>query len=244
MVGPKNNKTNISLLRPGIYIIHSVKPGSHVYLIKGSGKNLLIDCGIFTSFPILKNRLAEVGLKPRDIELIVLTHEHMDHVGAAAYFSKKAIITAHHSAANKIELQDEFVTLQQHHEWRARQLRVDLWLEDGNYIDTGNYKLRVIHTPGHTSGCICLYEPVERLLFSGDTIFAGGTLSDISPSGNISDYMHSIERLNNLRIDEIYPGHGKISKTPGQDMQNAVKYALSLFQDSKLLFQTIISGKR
>ena len=122
-------------------------------------------------------------------------------------------------------------------------MRVDFWLEEGNHIDLGNYQLQVLHTPGHTSGCVCLYEPSQRLLFSGDTVFSGGTLSEIGPSGNISDYMNSIQRLNTLNIEKFYPGHGRISKAPVEDMHNALKYALSLFEDSKLLFQAMASKK-
>ena len=242
-------QVRINTIRPNIYQIYGVRPGSHVYLIKGVSKNVLIDTGIAIKFPALKENLSQVGLRPKDIDLVILTHEHIDHAGAAVFFSKNAIIAAHRSAANKIELQDEFVTQQKFQalrifrKWHAGRLGVDLWLEEGNYIDLGNYQLRVLHTPGHTSGCICLYEPNQKLLFSGDTVFAGGTLSEIGPSGNISDYMNSIQHLSTLRIDELYPAHGRISKTPEEDMRHALKYALSLFEDSKLLFQAM-STKR
>jgi glyoxylase-like metal-dependent hydrolase (beta-lactamase superfamily II) len=244
MQGTNAERKNFIELRPGIYQIYNIKPGSHVYLLKGTDKNVLIDSGIVSNFPVLKEYLSQVGLRPEDINLMVLTHEHMDHAGAAGYFSKSAIIAAHRNAANKIELQDEFVTLQGVQEWRAGSIKVDLWLEDGNYIDIGNYQLLVIHTPGHSSGCICLYEPSQRALFSGDTVFSGGTLSNIGPSGNISDYMHSIRHLNTLRIDELYPGHGKISKEPEKDMNKALQYAMSLFEDSKLLFQALAARKQ
>ena len=244
MVKTNMGQTKIITIRKNIYQIYAIKPGSHVYLVKGSDKNVLIDTGIVTNFSSLKEHLNEVGLKPKDIDLVVLTHAHMDHASAAIFFSKSAIIAAHSSAANKIELQDEFVTLQRFREWRAKRLKVDLWLEEGNCIDLGNYQLRVIYTPGHTSGCICLYEPSEKLLFSGDTVFAGGILSEIGPSGNISDYMGSIQRLDALKIEELYPGHGKMSKTPEEDMNQALKYALSLFEDSKLLFQAMATKKQ
>ncbi|MBM3154456.1 MAG: MBL fold metallo-hydrolase [Chloroflexi bacterium] len=237
-------RKNFIELRPGIFQIYNIKPGSHVYLLKGTDKNVLIDSGIVGNYPVLKEYLNQVGLRPEDITMMLLTHEHMDHAGAAGYFAKSAIIAAHRNAANKIELQDEFVTLQAFENWRAGSIKVDLWLEDGNCIDLGNYQLQVVHTPGHSSGCICLYEPSQRLLFSGDTVFGGGTLSNIGPSGNISDYMHSIKRLNTLRIDELYPGHGKVSKEPEQDMKKALGYAMSLFEDSKLLFQTLAAGKQ
>lgn len=234
-----SEQTKITAIRTDIYQIYAVKPGSHVYLVKGTDRNVLIDTGIASKFPIVKQHLQQIGLGPEDMDLVILTHEHIDHAGAAIFFSGNAIIAAHRSAANKIELQDEFVLLQRFREWRTGELRVDLWLEEGNYIDLGNYQLRVLHTPGHTSGCICLYEPSHKLLFSGDTVFAGGSLSEIGPSGNISDYMNSIQRLHTLKIEELYPGHGRISKTPEEDMRNALRYAQSLFEDSKLLFQAM-----
>jgi hypothetical protein len=56
--------------------------------------------------------------------------------------------------------------------------------------------------------------------------------------------MHSIRRLNTLKIDELYPGHGKISKEPAEDMHKALQYAMSLFEDSKLLFQALAGRKQ
>ena len=114
-----------------------------------------------------------------------------------------------------------------------------LWLEDNMIIDIGNYKLRIIHALGHTSGCICVNEPDYELLFSGDTIFANGTLTDISASGNISDYVNSLQRLNTMKITELYPGHGRISLDPEADMKKAVANAQILMSDSKILFEAL-----
>jgi len=114
-----------------------------------------------------------------------------------------------------------------------------LCLEDGVIIDLGNYRLQIIHTPGHTSGCICLYEPDYRLLFSSDTVFSKGILSNIGDSGNISDYLNSLRRLSSLHISELYPGHGEISLTPEKDLKRAVEYAQRVMDDSKILFEAL-----
>lgn len=121
--------------------------------------------------------MEELGLSVENIHFVILTHEHFDHIGAATFFNT-AVIATHTLAANKIELQDEFVTLSKYRNGSALNFHAHLWLEDGTLIDLGNYKLKVIHTPGHTSGCICLYKLKEKLLFSGDTVFAGGLLSE------------------------------------------------------------------
>lgn len=234
-----SSNAKIIEVRAGIYQFLGEKPGSHVYLIRGWDKNVLIDTGVSSNFRYLVRCLKQLGLKAKDVDLVVLTHEHFDHIGAAAFFFKTAVIAAHRLAANKIELQDEFVTLTKYQDAASKPFYAHLWLEDGTNIALGNYELRVIHTPGHTSGCICMYELTQRLLFSGDTVFAGGTLSEIAASGNISDYVDSVERLSTLRITELCPGHGRVSSTPEQDMKQAVVYARTLMEDSKTLFEAI-----
>jgi hydroxyacylglutathione hydrolase len=222
-------------IRPDIYQLPTLSPGSHVYLIRGRDKNVLIDVGTAEKYLSLKKQLMEIGLSSRTIDFIILTHEHFDHIGATAFF-RTAMVSAHRLAANKIALQDEFVTL---HRDRRRAFHAHIWLEDDTLIDLGNYKLRIIHTPGHTSGCICIYELKEKLLFSGDTVFAGGTLSEISASGNISDYMDSIERLNTLNITGLYPAHGRISQYPREDLAGALERAHIVLEDSKALFESV-----
>ena len=230
-------------LAPGIYQFRGEKPGSHVYLIKGATKNVLIDTGFAGTFPTLERRLTELGLNVRDVNLIILTHEHVDHVGATAFFHRTAVVAAHRLAANKLELQDEFVTLLKHDQ-SSKPFWVDVWLEDGSMLDLGNYQLQVVHTPGHTSGCICLYEPRAGLLFTGDTVFAGGTLSEIAVSGNVSDYVNSVRRLSNLKIQQLFPGHGRVSDTPDEDLPKAIVYAQAMLDDSKAFFEAFIKTRK
>lgn len=226
-------------LRPGIFQFPAEKPGSHVYLIKGTSKNVLIDTGIAANFPVLEASLLELGLRVSDIHFIILTHEHFDHIGATSFFFKTAVVAAHRLAANKIELQDEFVTMMKSMDTASVPFHADIWLEHDTTIDLGNYRLRTVHSPGHTSGCICLYESNERLLFTGDTVFAGGTLSGIFSSGNISDYMNSLERLSSLRVDQFYPGHGRLSDSPEEDIRCGLEHARALFEDTKALFEAL-----
>ena len=226
-------------LRPGIFQFPAQKPGSHVYLIKGTSKNVLIDTGMAANFPVLEASLLELGLRVSDIHFIILTHEHFDHIGATSFFFKTAVVAAHRLAANKIELQDEFVTMVKSMDASSVPFHADIWLEHDTTIDLGNYRLRTVHSPGHTSGCICLYEPNERLLFTGDTFFAGGTLSGIFSSGNISDYMNSLERLSTLRVEQFYPGHGRLSDSPEEDIRCGLEHARALFEDTKTLFEAL-----
>jgi hydroxyacylglutathione hydrolase len=232
-------KPKIVMLRPNIYQFRSERPGCHVYLVKGQRKNVLIDTGSASNFANLQACLAETGLAPNDIHLIILTHEHFDHIGACPLFYERTVIAAHALAANKMELQDEFVTMSKYLDEEARHFRTDIWLERDTIVDLGNYHLRILHTPGHCSGCICLYEPDHELLFTGDTVLAGGTLSGILGSGNISDYIKSLQRLSNLKVEEMYPGHGRISTNAQEDLVKALESAITMMEECKILFATL-----
>ena len=231
-----SEKRRLVELRPNIFQIRSERPGSHVYLIKGEAKNVLIDTGVAANFPLLKDNLAETGLKPKDIHLIILTHEHFDHIGASSYFYGKSLLAAHRLAANKIQIQDEFVVMGKYFDRYAQSFRADLCLLGDTVVELGNYRLRIFHTPGHCSGCICIYEPDHKLLFTGDTVLAGGAISGVFASGSISDYLTSLQLLSGLQVVEMYPGHGRISKKPQDDLKKAVEEARTLLEESKLLF--------
>jgi len=218
-------------LQPDIFMIKGHETSSHSYIIKGDYGNLLIDSGVDTNFPALQKSLLKIGLKIKDIDIVVNTHEHFDHIGANRYFQDHALIAAHRFAATKITLDDRYVTLYKSADLNEIPLRVHLWLESKSRFDLGNYSLNIIHTPGHTSGSICIYEPVRKILFTGDTVFAGGTLSYIAESGSVGDYINSILSLSTRQILEIYPGHGEISRNPAEDMEKAVQNAKAFLKN-------------
>jgi glyoxylase-like metal-dependent hydrolase (beta-lactamase superfamily II) len=220
-------------LQPNIFLLPGADTGSHSYLIRGEDKNVLIDSGLDKNFSKLQKSLLVLGVKVRDIDIIVNTHEHFDHIGANRYFQDYALIAAHRFAAIKITIEDRYVTLYKSGDLNEPPPKVQLWLEDKCRLDLGNYVLEVLHTPGHTSGSICIYEAGSKILFTGDTVFAEGTLSYISESGSIGDYVNSIGRLGTLKADEIYPGHGSISRSPEEDMRKAILNAKMLLNDEK-----------
>ena len=217
-------------LQPDIFRIKGHGTSSHSYIIKGDYANLLIDSGVDTNFFNLQKSLLKVGLKIRDIDIVINTHEHFDHIGANRYFQDHALIAAHRFAATKITLDDRYVTLYKSADLNEIPLKVHLWLESKSRFDLGNYSLNIIHTPGHTSGSICIYEPVRKILFTGDTVFAGGTLSYIAESGSVGDYINSILSLGTRQILEIYPGHGEISRNPAEDMEKAIRNAYAFLK--------------
>lgn len=196
----------LHLIKPNVYQFQSRGAGCHVYLIIGENLNVLIDSGIISKFDSLNYLLTtEIGLTIEEIDLVINTHEHFDHISSNAYF--RCPIAAHRWAATKIQNSDEFITKGKLWGVDLSDLRINIWLEDRNILDLGNVFLKVVQTPGHTSGSICLFEPFKFYMFTGDTLFKG-LPSNIYESGSLSEYINSLQILNTLKIESYYPSHG------------------------------------
>jgi hydroxyacylglutathione hydrolase len=231
------NEKILDEIEENIFIIYGAKPSSHSYLIKGLFKNVLIDTGTRSNFNNIVQSMTKVGLKISDIHLVLCTHEHYDHIGGIGFFYETAMLAADRFAATKIELQDEYVIHAAVHGEESIKTRINIWLETRVLFDFGNYKLKVLHTPGHTSGCICLYEPFKRFMFTGDTVFAHGVISKISDSGSYGDYINSLERLNTYKAKRMFPGHGDICENPEESLIMSIaeaKKALKIYNENLL----------
>lgn len=229
----------VTELKPNVHQIRGQDSACHAYLIRGTRKSALIDTGVPSSIAHLEESFAHLGMGIDQVDFVVLTHEHVDHLGSVPHFAKTSVVAAHRLAANKIALQDEFALMHRTFNHPLDRFRADVALEDDCVIDLGGYQLRVVHTPGHTSGSICLYEPNHKLLFTGDSVLAGGNLGGVFESGSISDYIQSMARLSALRVAAIYPGHGPTSNDPATDLQAAGQRARSLLEESQELFEAV-----
>jgi hydroxyacylglutathione hydrolase len=131
-------------------------------------------------------------LKDTVVKYILLTHNHEDHTGALVELRKKlgVPLAAHQADSKKLPVQP------------------DMFLKNGDILSVGELKLDVIHTPGHTPGCLCFR--TGTYLFSGDTIFSSGPGRTFSPSG-LKQIIQSITtKIFTLPDDtQIFPGHGK-----------------------------------
>ena len=229
-------------MQENVFRIRGIGKGSHSYIIRGNRANMLIDSGLDSNFPHLQECMSSVGLKVRDIDIVVNTHEHFDHIGANRYFQESSIIAAHRFAANKMAFNDRFVTMYKSGDMNQPALHVHLWLESRSRLDLGDFTLDIIHTPGHTSGSICIYEPEKKFMFTGDTLFSGGELSFIAESGSLGDYINSLSSLETRKINTIYPGHGEVSDNPGDDLSRAIGNAMNLLKKEEEVTVTFTDG--
>jgi hydroxyacylglutathione hydrolase len=222
-----------------VYQIRFKNRAANAYLLRGSSRNILIDVGLSSNFPHMVECLRHLDCPPEKIDMVVLSHEHLDHIGATHHFHGRTYIAAHRLAANKIILRDDFSMLRKMFNEPNVPINVDIWLEEGNVIDLGNFRLDVMHTPGHTSACITLFEQEKGLLFAADTLMPGGVMGGVFGSGSISDYIQSLERLKGLNSKILLSGHGRLSDTPQDDVRIAIQRSHTLLSDTAQLFDAL-----
>lgn len=154
------------------------------------------------------------------LKYIFLTHCHADHTGGINGLKKekggKILISRDDSEG----LYNEEISLAYYINMDNPELEADSRIDDGDLIHIGDIEFKVIHTPGHTKGGVCLYSEKYGLVFSGDTIFSGSWGRTDLPTGNFVELIHSIENKLMVLPDEtiVYPGHGKITMI--QDERN------------------------
>jgi len=223
----------------GIFQILGRNRAAHTYIIKGSRRIVMVDSGLPTTFDITQSALAELGLSTNDIDLVLLTHEHIDHAGGAPLMPKSCLIAAHRLAANKLALKDEFALMNQAFALNTDHFEIDVCLEQGSIIDTGEHQIEVIHTPGHCSGAICVYEHSNRVMFSADTIMAKGIVGGVLGSGNISDYINSLRRLRTWNTELLLPGHGVNCTDVTPSIDAGILQLETLLRDSREVFNAM-----
>jgi len=232
-------KCNLIQAAPDVYQIRFKNRAANAYLVIGSRRTILIDVGLSTNYPSLITCLNHVGVTPEKIDMVVLSHEHLDHIGAAYHFSGRTFVAAHRLAANKIMLRDDFSMLRKMFNEPNVPIDIDIWLEEGNIIDLGNFRLDVMYTPGHTSACITLFDAEKGLLFAADTLMPGGVMGGVFGSGSIADYIQSLERLKGLNSKILLSGHGRLSDTPQDDVRTAIQRSHALLSDTAQLFDAL-----
>ncbi|MTD40512.1 MBL fold metallo-hydrolase [Erwinia sp. CPCC 100877] len=164
----------------------------------------------------------EVASKGVLVTQILLTHGHLDHVGAAAELAAHygvPIIGPHKEDEfwlQGLPQQSRMFGLDE-----CLPLTPDRWLEEGDTVTVGKVTLQILHCPGHTPGHIVFFDTVSRLLISGDVIFKGGVGRSDFPRGDHHQLIASIQdKLLPLGDDITFiPGHGPLS-TLGEERRH------------------------
>lgn len=193
---------------------------THCYLLNGSGRSLLIDTGLG-----IFNIYDEVRKLTDNPVTAVATHIHWDHIGGLKYFPDfyahrkelkwlsgefplpiemiKKMAVGHCDLPENYDI-DTYTVFQ------GMSTRV---LNDGDIIDIGGRRIQVLHTPGHSPGHMCFWEKEKGYLFTGDLVYKG-TLFAYYPSTNPEDYLKSLEKISQLPVERVFPGHHSLDIQP------------------------------
>ncbi len=170
----------------------------------------LIDAGGDSSFIV---KALSKHINPKEIEFVFLTHSHFDHAMACVdlkrWFGCKIVMHE-----REFELLKSGYTLFGYRFY----VEPDVLVKGGERFRLGEIELEVIHTPGHTPGSVCYYEPNRKWLFSGDTVFAHGAFGRVDlPGGNKFELISSLEKLAKLDVSVLYPGHEDVVEENARD---------------------------
>jgi hydroxyacylglutathione hydrolase len=183
----------------------------------------LIDPGHAHLLPQLIRQAASDGISLTKVDLVIATHGHPDHIEAAMRFRDQGASVAIH------EKDDAFVqqigpAFYQAMGMTMPEFQVDFYLDEGDLI-LGSKQFRIICTPGHSPGAICIYWPEHKVLITGDVVFKEGVGRTDFPGCSGAALKESILRLADLDVEYLLPGHGDLVK--GQD---EIKHNFALVQ--------------
>jgi glyoxylase-like metal-dependent hydrolase (beta-lactamase superfamily II) len=205
------------------------------YVIKGFGRNLIIDTGLNMKecMEAMQAGLKEIGIDLRETDFFV-THHHVDHMGLVSslvtetsnvFFNRpEAPLVGKKEGWDRMFQyadiagfpEDELKGVMQNHPGLKhagnRTPEFEL-LEEGRIVKVGDYDFHCVETPGHSRGHICLYEPKMKFLVAGDHI-----LNDITPNiqlwsdseDPLKTYIHSLDKVSHLDVDMVLPGHRRM----------------------------------
>jgi hydroxyacylglutathione hydrolase len=203
----------------------------YAYLIFGE-RICLIDSAVASSETFIYEYLEKAGRKPEEISLLVLTHSHPDHIGAAkAIREKTGCLVAAHGAEKRwiedVDLQERERPVPGFHKLVDGSVPVGRSLADGDEIELwAGHSLRVLHTPGHSAGSICLLYGNDRALFSADTVPIPG---DIPIYEDIVESARSLQRLRQLPgVEHLLAAWDKPRK--GQEVEDTLTGGLQTLQ--------------
>lgn len=168
--------------------------GTNCYIVYDEATKAAVVIDPSDDAALVLARIEALGLEPR---AILLTHGHFDHGGDVESLLQRQNVPVYlHPADRRLP------------SWLTHGLRADRELADGQVLDFDGLRFRVLHTPGHTPGGVCLL--CGDMLFAGDTLFAGSCGRTDLPGGDWEQMRASLRRLAALEGDyKVFPGHGE-----------------------------------
>ncbi len=184
------------------------------HFVYRSEKPILIDTGYISDFHVTQRLIEEIGTELSDTRLIISTHTHCDHIGGNKTIQDRSEcdIALHKHGKHFIDTRDDWATWWRYYGQEAEFFNCTKPLNEGEIIAIGPHEFQVIYTPGHASDGIVLYNRKGKALISGDALWEDDipTITmRVEGSTCLFNLMESLEKLERLDVEIVYPGHGK-----------------------------------
>lgn len=215
----------------------------HSFLLLGDNKAILIDTGLgIDNIKRITHQLTDLPI------IVITTHVHWDHIGSHAVFEE---IYVHRLEEDWLVNGIKGLSIDQIRKDIARDITLPIpkafhpetfkpfqgkptrLLQDGDMIDIGNRSVKIIHTPGHSPGHICVQDYETGYLFTGDLLYEG-TIFAFYPTTDPHDLIHSLDKIASLsHIKQIYGSHHTLGLPP--TILEEVKYAVQFLNEKDLV---------
>ncbi len=190
-------------------------PGTNTYLV-GDKEFAVIDPG-----PAIAGHIEDIIEKSNAcIRWILVTHTHPDHSPAVA-----SLAEASNAEVLGIPAPDG-----QHQDKTFSPTRI---LSDGDVLETSEFRLEAVHTPGHASNHLCYRHASLNWLFTGDHVIDGSTVVIDPPDGDMKHYIESLQRCKDLQCTALVPGHGEVIEDPTRAIDWIIEHRLE--REAKVL---------
>jgi len=194
---------------------------TNCYITQNSGQALIIDPADRADLIIKKCEELKINLIA-----ILLTHGHFDHIGAVNDLKEAYKIPVYAGRDEEKLLSDTMLNGSAKMNRIPIKTSADILVDDNEILEIAGLSVKVIATPGHTSGCVCYYIESEKVLFSGDTLFADSFGRTDFPTGSQSMLKNSI--INKLFVlpddTAVYPGHDRGTVIEYEKVNNPIKH--------------------
>src|SRR5882757_2472704 len=185
-------------------------PGTNTYIVGTSSRPILLDTGqgVAIYIDLLEAAVKELS-NSIELDRIVLTHAHVDHLGGVKQVTERF---------------GEMPVLKM--PWEGHDAPAGAITQIGHdaVVQTDGVTMRAVHTPGHAPDHLCYYLEEERALFTGDVVLGAGTTVIPDDTGDLGQYMDSLQRLLELDLETIYPAHGPVIRNPKEKIREYIAH--------------------
>lgn len=193
---------------------HFVYPSDHP---------VLIETGYSADFDSTAELIEKTGVALEQTRLIINTHVHCDHMGGNKRIQDRSgcEIALHAIGKYFVDTKDNWSTWYRYFDQEADFFHCTIGLDEGDVVTVGPHEFEVIHTPGHAADGMVLYHPGRKVLISGDALWEDDlpTITiRVEGSTCLFDLLESLEKLEALDVEMVYPGHGP----PFSDVKSAI----------------------